>query len=70
MGIGPSKEDKKVLEAIKLSSVKDMNKYSDEIDEMDDNQLKEEIKKLPTSIKDEHGIDDIDKQSKEDKKKY
>jgi len=69
MGTGISKEDRGVLAQIKLSSVNAMNKYSDKIDDMDDTQLTVEINKLLTSIKDEHGIDDIDKKSLDDKKK-
>ena len=66
MGTGISKEEKKVLAEIKLSSVKAMNKYSKKIDGMTKAQLNAEIQKLPTSIKDEHGIDE---KSTEDKKK-
>jgi len=67
MGTGISKENREVLAQIKLSFVKDMNKYSKKIDRMTKAQLNREIQNLPSDTKTEYSIFE---QSRDDKKKY
>ena len=66
MGTGISKENREVLAQIKLSFVKDMNKYSKKIDRMTKAQLNREIQNLPSDTKTEYSIFE---QSRDDKKK-